>query len=194
MPGLMASTPPVSMADDVPPAGQWTAMVVQGLAGTGSAYAKAGRLVKLPAPVGDSHFDFGDARLLARMWYPNGIRARYACDPAGRVTALEYLKADATQGIRQETVYDEAGNVSIATGREGVHEFTDDEPGRLTSTTQAILRGATVEPDREYTVATTEYVAAHQHEIETRGLEFPEVGRVLRDIVIQWVEARRVIE
>lgn len=59
---------------------------------------------------------------------------------------------------------------------------------------QAILRGATIKPDELYKVATLDYVAANQREIETAGLEFPEPGPYVRELMIAWVEKRRVVE
>lgn len=59
---------------------------------------------------------------------------------------------------------------------------------------QSILRGATVDPNKSYTVATLDYVAANQREIETEGLEFPEPGPYIREMMIEWVEKRRIVE
>lgn len=59
---------------------------------------------------------------------------------------------------------------------------------------ESIKRGASVSPDRIYTVATIDYVAANQREIEAEGLEFPEPGPYLRELVIEWVEKRKVVE
>ncbi|MCW5964749.1 MAG: bifunctional metallophosphatase/5'-nucleotidase [Bryobacterales bacterium] len=59
---------------------------------------------------------------------------------------------------------------------------------------QSILRGASVEPDKLYSVATLDYVAANQREIETEGLEFPEAGPFVRELMIEWVEKRRVVD
>ncbi len=59
---------------------------------------------------------------------------------------------------------------------------------------QSILRGTAIEPDKLYTVATLDYVAANQREIETEGLEFPEPGPYVRELMIDWVEARHVVD
>ncbi len=65
-------------------------------------------------------------------------------------------------------------------------------PGRLLP--ESITRGAAVEPEKVYTVATIEYVAANQREIQTEGLEFPEPGPYLRELVIEWIEKRKVVD
>lgn len=59
---------------------------------------------------------------------------------------------------------------------------------------QSILRGVAVDAMKAYSVATLDYVAANQREIETEGLEFPETGPYIREMMIEWVEKRRVVE
>ncbi|MDZ7638812.1 MAG: bifunctional UDP-sugar hydrolase/5'-nucleotidase [Bryobacterales bacterium] len=59
---------------------------------------------------------------------------------------------------------------------------------------EAIRKTTTVEADRIYTVATVDYVAANQREIGTEGLEFPDPGPYLREMVIEWVEKRKVVD
>lgn len=63
--------------------------------------------------------------------------------------------------------------------------------------TEAITQGRTVEPDREYTVAVSDFSAANQSapsQMRTKGLEFPEQGPLLRDLLIDWVKAKKVLE
>ncbi|MCU0229628.1 MAG: 5'-nucleotidase C-terminal domain-containing protein, partial [Bryobacterales bacterium] len=59
---------------------------------------------------------------------------------------------------------------------------------------QSILRGAAVDAAKVYTVATLDYVAANQREIETEGLEFPDPGPYVRELMIEWVEKRKVVD
>lgn len=57
------------------------------------------------------------------------------------------------------------------------------------------IRGSqTLDPDRVYSVATLDYVAANQREIGTEGLEFPEPGPYVRELMIDWVIERKVVE
>ncbi|MCL4782357.1 MAG: bifunctional metallophosphatase/5'-nucleotidase [Bryobacterales bacterium] len=59
---------------------------------------------------------------------------------------------------------------------------------------EAIRKTTPVEATRIYTVATIDYVAENQREIGTEGLEFPEPGPFLREMVIEWVSKRRIVE
>jgi len=50
-----------------------------------------------------------------------------------------------------------------------------------------------VEPDREYTVATTDFTAGNQaakDQLDTTGLVFPKIGPLQRDAVIAWIRKR----
>lgn len=59
---------------------------------------------------------------------------------------------------------------------------------------EAIRKSASVEPDRVYSVATIDYVAENQREIGTEGLKFPEPGPFLREMMIEWVSKRKIVE
>ncbi|MCC7340803.1 MAG: bifunctional metallophosphatase/5'-nucleotidase [Bryobacterales bacterium] len=59
---------------------------------------------------------------------------------------------------------------------------------------EAIRKSASVEPDRIYSVATIDYVAENQREIGTEGLQFPETGPFLREMMIEWVSKRKIVE
>jgi len=59
------------------------------------------------------------------------------------------------------------------------------------------LDGRTVDPEREYTFAVTDFTAANQEapgELQTTGLKFPGEGPLLRDLLIDWFRKRQVIE
>jgi 5'-nucleotidase / UDP-sugar diphosphatase len=61
----------------------------------------------------------------------------------------------------------------------------------------ALTAGRTVDPDREYTLATTDFTAANQAEtghLGTSGLTFSEDGPLLRDMLITWIERKKVVE
>jgi 5'-nucleotidase/UDP-sugar diphosphatase len=60
-----------------------------------------------------------------------------------------------------------------------------------------VTRGRTVDPDREYKLATTDFTAANQSspsELNSHGLVFPAQGPVLRDAVIAWIRKKHTIE
>ncbi len=60
-----------------------------------------------------------------------------------------------------------------------------------------VLGGIAVEPDREYTLAVTDFTAANQNTAEnlrTTGLEFPNDVGLLRDILIDWFRKQKVVE
>lgn len=61
----------------------------------------------------------------------------------------------------------------------------------------SVTHGAAVDPEKEYTVATNDFSAAHQKsptELGTKGLEFPTEGPLQRDLLIDWVKKHKVIE
>jgi len=53
-----------------------------------------------------------------------------------------------------------------------------------------------VEPDREYTVAVTDFTAGNQaarEQLNTTGLVFPKIGPLQRDAVIAWIRKKRIL-
>ncbi len=53
-----------------------------------------------------------------------------------------------------------------------------------------------VEPDREYTVATSDFTAANQSandQLNTTGMRFPQTGPLQRDAVIEWIKKKKVV-
>jgi len=53
-----------------------------------------------------------------------------------------------------------------------------------------------VDPNQEYTVATTDFTAANQassDQLSTTGLEFPKIGPLQRDAVIDWIRKKQVV-
>jgi 2',3'-cyclic-nucleotide 2'-phosphodiesterase (5'-nucleotidase family) len=59
----------------------------------------------------------------------------------------------------------------------------------------AIREGHSIEPDREYKVATLDFVATNQAaQFKTTGLKFPvNTGILARDMVIEWIRKRRLL-
>ncbi len=60
----------------------------------------------------------------------------------------------------------------------------------------AITERYPVEPDREYTVATTDFTAANQastDQLSATGLQFPSTGKLQRDAVIEWIRKKKVV-
>ena len=53
-----------------------------------------------------------------------------------------------------------------------------------------------VEPDREYTVATSDFTAANQSDkdqLNASGLRFPQTGPLQRDALIEWIKKKKVV-
>jgi 2',3'-cyclic-nucleotide 2'-phosphodiesterase (5'-nucleotidase family) len=62
----------------------------------------------------------------------------------------------------------------------------------------AVVReGRQVEPEREYTLAVTDFTAANQSarsQLQTTGLQFPGEGPLLRDLLIDWFRKKKTID
>jgi 2',3'-cyclic-nucleotide 2'-phosphodiesterase (5'-nucleotidase family) len=61
---------------------------------------------------------------------------------------------------------------------------------------KVILARGGIDPDREYTFATTDYTEHNQFqpdELGTTGLEFPKIERLERDVVIDWIKKKKVL-
>jgi 2',3'-cyclic-nucleotide 2'-phosphodiesterase (5'-nucleotidase family) len=62
---------------------------------------------------------------------------------------------------------------------------------------QTVTAGHTIDPEREYTLATSDFSAANQSsptELRSKGLEFPRQGPLLRDLLLDWVKERKTLE
>jgi len=60
-----------------------------------------------------------------------------------------------------------------------------------------VLAGRVVDPQREYSLAVTDFTAANQSapaQLAATGLEFPQTGPLLRDLLIDWVKKKKVVE
>jgi 5'-nucleotidase / UDP-sugar diphosphatase len=60
-----------------------------------------------------------------------------------------------------------------------------------------VLNGRTVDPDRSYTLAVTDFTAANQgsnENLRVTGLKFPGDAGLLRDVLIDWFRKKQVIE
>lgn len=60
----------------------------------------------------------------------------------------------------------------------------------------AVTGGQTVDPNRDYKLAVTDFTAANQEspgELNARGLKFPVKSILLRDAIIDWVKKKKVI-
>lgn len=61
----------------------------------------------------------------------------------------------------------------------------------------AVVGSRKVDPDREYTLAVTDFTAANQsadEQLQTTGLEFPGDGGLLRDLLLDWFRKKNVID
>ena len=60
----------------------------------------------------------------------------------------------------------------------------------------SITKRYAVEPDREYTVATTDFTAANQSDkdqLNATGMRFPQTGPLQRDAMIEWIKKKKVV-
>ena len=67
--------------------------------------------------------------------------------------------------------------------------------GKLLS--EALRRGRDVEAEQVYTVALPDFVAENERErmrLGVDGIEFRKTGEVLRDLVIEWVKTKKILD
>jgi 2',3'-cyclic-nucleotide 2'-phosphodiesterase (5'-nucleotidase family) len=60
-----------------------------------------------------------------------------------------------------------------------------------------VREGHTIDPEREYTLAVTDFTAANQasnDQLGVSGLEFPKTAALQREMVIEWIRKKRVLE
>jgi len=60
-----------------------------------------------------------------------------------------------------------------------------------------VREGHTIDPDREYTLATTDFTAANQastDQLDVSGLAFPKNAAMQRDMVIDWIKKKKILE
>jgi len=60
-----------------------------------------------------------------------------------------------------------------------------------------VLGGRTVEPEREYTLAVSDFTAMNQgtaENLRSTGLKFPNELGQLRDVILDWFRKKKVIE
>jgi 2',3'-cyclic-nucleotide 2'-phosphodiesterase (5'-nucleotidase family) len=60
-----------------------------------------------------------------------------------------------------------------------------------------VREGHSIDPNREYTLATTDFTAANQasnDQLGVSGLEFPKTAEMQRDMVIDWIKKKKVLE
>jgi 2',3'-cyclic-nucleotide 2'-phosphodiesterase (5'-nucleotidase family) len=52
-----------------------------------------------------------------------------------------------------------------------------------------------IDPEREYTLATNDFVAINQKtQLGTEGLRFPRVGRLQRDVFLDWIKKQKILD
>ena len=62
---------------------------------------------------------------------------------------------------------------------------------------EVVREGKTVDPEREYKLAVSDFTAANQaarSELRTKGLAFPQQGPMLRDLLIEWIRQKKTLE
>ena len=68
---------------------------------------------------------------------------------------------------------------------------------RGSQVSEKLRKGAVVEPDKEYTIALSDFLATTPGSISSLGLDgvkFQETDQFLRDIVINWIKKNKVVE
>ncbi len=154
-----------------------------------------------PDPIVDKEVQMWEAKVSGIVGREIG-ESKIACN---RFEMREIVERAVQESLGTDFVFVNRGAVraGLSVGKIHAREIWDALPfgnrlvmgripgGRLP---QSILRGIPVDAEKLYTVATLDYVAANQREIETEGLEFPETGPYIRELVIEWVEKRRVVD
>jgi 2',3'-cyclic-nucleotide 2'-phosphodiesterase (5'-nucleotidase family) len=60
-----------------------------------------------------------------------------------------------------------------------------------------VREGHTIDPDREYTLAVTDFTAANQassDQLSVSGLDFPKTAAMQRDMVIDWIKKKKTLQ
>jgi 2',3'-cyclic-nucleotide 2'-phosphodiesterase (5'-nucleotidase family) len=60
-----------------------------------------------------------------------------------------------------------------------------------------VREGRTIDPDREYTLAVTDFTAANQaasDQLGVSGLDFPRTAGMQRDMVIDWIREKKILD
>ena len=60
-----------------------------------------------------------------------------------------------------------------------------------------VREGHSIDPDREYTLATTDFTAANQassDQLGVSGLDFPRTAAMQRDMVIEWIKKKKILD
>jgi len=60
-----------------------------------------------------------------------------------------------------------------------------------------VREGHSIDPDREYTLATTDFTAANQassDQLGVSGLDFPRTAAMQRDMVIDWIKKKKILD
>jgi 2',3'-cyclic-nucleotide 2'-phosphodiesterase (5'-nucleotidase family) len=60
-----------------------------------------------------------------------------------------------------------------------------------------VTAGRAIEPDRIYTLVTSDFTAANQSqpsELNATGMKFPETGPLQRDLLVEWIKKKKILE
>ena len=59
---------------------------------------------------------------------------------------------------------------------------------------KVVREGKSIDPDRDYVLATNDFVAANQKtQLGTDNLQFPRIGPLQRDVLINWIKKKKVL-
>ena len=58
-----------------------------------------------------------------------------------------------------------------------------------------VTKGKTIEPEKEYTLAVSDFTAENQKtQLRVTGLVFPQIGALMRDVMIDWIRKQKILE
>ena len=58
----------------------------------------------------------------------------------------------------------------------------------------AVSRGRSIDPQRHYALAVPDFIAVNQTEMGASGLTFSQDGPLLRDVLIEWIKKRKILD
>ncbi|HEX8984747.1 MAG TPA: bifunctional UDP-sugar hydrolase/5'-nucleotidase [Bryobacteraceae bacterium] len=143
---------------------------------------KVGRIVDQPLGSSEKEFSRPEVKLLLERAMRDATGADFA-----------YMNAGGVRDIlpRGRLLLRHAWNIMPFDNRVLIGTFK----GR--NLPAVVTNGRPVEPDREYSLAVSDFTAANQNapsQLGTTGLEFPKSGPLLRDALIEYIRKERVLK
>jgi 5'-nucleotidase/UDP-sugar diphosphatase len=140
------------------------------------------RVVDQPLAVAERRFGKADVRLLIERAMRDETGADFAFMNAGGVRDILPQGQLLVRHVWNAMPFDNVVVVGTFKGR--------DLPAVVTA-------GKTVDPEREYTLAVSDFTAENQNapgQLETSGLVFPRSGPPMRDMIVDWIRRQGVLK